>query len=768
MRHGIALSAVLWGSLLLLNIGVVLGGDDRGGGATPEPPSTTSPVVNAASDWLHEHLAQLARSEAIEDLDFVPDFRVRLLRGDRTVLAYRFTQHGIPVEGARARLLVAHEATSATVLGGTVVTERPLDPGIPRLPTIDRGVAIRAARRLDEAVGLTHWGDPERVIVGPASFASLSRSHLAWKVSAHSSLDGGRSDLRSTTFFLDAHDATLLGLREERCDDGIRGNVAGKATPGLEPDLPSNPPTPMVVPDAEVAVPSLVSTLTDEAGAYALAVAPMSVVGVQTELVGPWVVVTPEQGSPLTQASIVESPGVADFVFNNGPQEFATSQLNAYLHTIGTRNFYRSRAPSFAPLDVPLPCFVNLDDSCGAFFLPEPLLSINFHAAGGGCPNTAYSTIVSHEFGHFIVDRLGLEQLSFGEGFADALSALRFDTPIIGADLYGPGEPIRDIVAADVSFPCFGEIHGCGLVLAGVWWDLRQELGTRLGSALGLDVARQLFVDWSLLTVGPLADFSAHPGTGIEVLFVDDDDGDLTNGTPNYAAIRAAFDRHDLRVPAVRTLAFDYPDGRPDRLYPTLATPFRVDAGALVNAPLPDTGRLHLSVNGGSEFIVPMTWLGESHYRARIPALPAGARVDYSVSVKDELDIRSGDPFDPIASTFTVFVGSEATVVFSDDFESDRGWTSEGSAVEGHWVRVDPDPTSVGGFPLQPGVDHTEAGTHCFVTGQGVADGTIDRGDVDGGAVLLTSPLLDLSAPGVYQVEYWRWINGLPELYYLP
>jgi len=87
-----------------------------------------------------------------------------------------------------------------------------------------------------------------------------------------------------------------------------------------------------------------------------------------------------------------------------------------------------------------------------------------------------------------------------------------------------------------------------------------------------------------------------------------------------------------------------------------------------------------------------------------------------------------------------------STVVFSDDFESDRGWTLTGganSAVRGLWQRGDPEPTGIAGVVLQAG--SCQGSTNCFITG--LAAGTSNgSNDLDNGQTSIQSPPIALPA----------------------
>ena len=119
---------------------------------------------------------------------------------------------------------------------------------------------------------------------------------------------------------------------------------------------------------------------------------------------------------------------------------------------------------------------------------------LRFHKSGGGCFNTAFSTIIAHEYGHFVVASLpqgspqGIDLRPFREGFSDSLAVLLFDDSVIGRDLCGSGTKLRDVACVNVQYPCpatpqncsnqcggNSTYHSCGQLLAGVWWDINER-----------------------------------------------------------------------------------------------------------------------------------------------------------------------------------------------------------------------------------------------------------------------------------------------------
>jgi hypothetical protein len=91
---------------------------------------------------------------------------------------------------------------------------------------------------------------------------------------------------------------------------------------------------------------------------------------------------------------------------------------------------------------------------------------------------------------------------------------------------------------------------------------------------------------------------------------------------------------------------------------------------------------------------------------------------------------------------------ADKEVLFSDDFERDRGWRTnpvgKDSATAGVWERAQPQPTDAGGVK-QLGA---AGGSFDLVTGA-LALGVAGANDVDGGATSIQSPVIAIPAGGI-------------------
>ena len=98
--------------------------------------------------------------------------------------------------------------------------------------------------------------------------------------------------------------------------------------------------------------------------------------------------------------------------------EYDRAEVNAYVWANKTRDWALSHFPDMPQVSTQLewPININLGNSCNAYYDYE---SINFYTSGNGCPNTAFSDVVAHEFGHHMIAVCGSGQGQYGEGGSD-------------------------------------------------------------------------------------------------------------------------------------------------------------------------------------------------------------------------------------------------------------------------------------------------------------------------------------------------------------
>lgn len=237
---------------------------------------------------------------------------------------------------------------------------------------------------------------------------------------------------------------------------------------------------------------------------------------------------------------------------------------------------------------------VNLNQTCNAYWNGS---SINFFRSGGGCANTGELPGVSlHEYGHGLDSNDGNSSSpdnGTGETYGDFTAALFTHQSCIGNGFLGSNcggygnactscTGVRDIDWAKHSAntpstvanftqakcpnpspsnpnykgPCGKEGHCESLVSSEALWDLANRDLPNPGSGSAWAIADRLwFLSRStatkafncVTTTSPWSANGCSTGSLFRVLrAVDDDNGNLADGTPNGGAIAAAFNRHGI------------------------------------------------------------------------------------------------------------------------------------------------------------------------------------------------------------------------------
>jgi hypothetical protein len=297
---------------------------------------------------------------------------------------------------------------------------------------------------------------------------------------------------------------------------------------------------------------------------------PESVETLQTSVTGDLVnVVNKAAGGASPTAALPLLPG-GTTVWNASPTVEDDAEVQVYLNVNLAKEFERtSLDPAMPTLDDQFTANANINDTCNAFYQGAGQNSpqtLNFFHATTKCQNTGLlQDVVFHEFGHAVhanevIDGVGAIEPGMGEGVADFFAGSMTEDHLIAPGFFYTGEALRDIDPPDTEFKWpddVGEAHQTGLIFSGVFWDLRSALVTRFGHDEGVKRVLAFY----LAAIRRSVDI---PSTLIEVLAADDDDGDLSNGTPNECLIRGVYDRHGLRtatgtVTAPAAVAVDTP-----------------------------------------------------------------------------------------------------------------------------------------------------------------------------------------------------------------
>lgn len=531
------------------------------------------------------------------------------------------------------------------------------------------------------------------------------------------------------------------------------GTVRGRATQGLA-TLECDPEVEVGLPYAEATVVGGNTVFADVNGNFTIVHPGFDPETLRSRLRGQWFEVFDQQqggSTPEILLNNVTPPGPANFLHNPSDTEFETANVNAYLESNVIRDWVLFYQPTYPVIGTQtfFDINTNIDSNCNAFYNGS---SINFYINGGGCHNTSFADVIYHEYGHHLINVTSNGQGQMGEGSGDTVGVLLQDEPILGAGF--TGNCTSGIRTADntLQYPCDGGIHFCGQVLSGAVWDTRNELAVT-EPANYRDIGAELFLGM-LMARGQMTpgDTIISPFITVLYLELDDDDTDIGNGTPHYAEIATGFGKHNLDAPPLAYLTISYPQGIPDLVSHNGGVEFTVEVTADGELPQSGTGVLHVDTGSGFE-AYPMTEVSPNIYQANFPASDCATIIDWYVSAESTLGSTQYDPPDAASTFYSVLTGTSVVTVYSDDGETDPGWSVSGDATDGQWDRGTPVGLGDRGDPANDG----DGSGQCWLT-----DNEDGNSDVDGGTTTITSPLMNATeGPGqIAVIQYWRWYSN--------
>lgn len=155
----------------------------------------------------------------------------------------------------------------------------------------------------------------------------------------------------------------------------------------------------------------------------------------------------------------------------------------------------------------------------------------------------------------------------------------------------------------------------------------------------------------------------------------------------------------------------------------------------------------------GSYVSSSLTGIGGGSYMATLPAVPCGETIEYYFEVRTDDGQTHTSPSDPVLSPYGVDA-AEAQTLYADDFEADTGWTvdDDGFLTDGTWERGVPVNCDRG----DPPTDYDGSG-QCYLTANDAANAC--NSDVDAGATMLISPVMDATDPAS-AIAYARWYSN--------
>jgi len=265
-------------------------------------------------------------------------------------------------------------------------------------------------------------------------------------------------------------------------------------------------------------------------------------------LMGPWARIYTNDITPSLTYTLADGPNAISMDGTANVKE-----MSAYRSVQRIHDWHKQWMSDFTGMDFQLPTNIDVTGgTCNAFY---DGVSINFYDIGGGCnASSLVADVCYHEYGHGINDNYYQSQGSFfqngaiGEGYADFWAISASNNPLLGAGFNTDNlEPIRryDIDPKVYPTDLVGQVHSDGEIIMGAWWDTHLLMGG------DWNVTMPLFVE---AYAGLQAEaFDGNEGEAftdvlIDLLQADDDDGDLSNGTPHGNAIVEGFYIHGITL----------------------------------------------------------------------------------------------------------------------------------------------------------------------------------------------------------------------------
>jgi hypothetical protein len=154
--------------------------------------------------------------------------------------------------------------------------------------------------------------------------------------------------------------------------------------------------------------------------------------------------------------------------------------------------------------------------------------------------------------------------------------------------------------------------------------------------------------------------------------------------------------------------------------------------------------------NSGSFETINMSLDGLNIWKADVPGAACNESPEFYFELMGQSAGLVTMPSAGASAPYGYFIG-EAVVSFSDDFNTDKGWTVSGDAADGGWTR---------GVPVNCGrgdpVSDFDGSSIAFVTDNSNNGGDCNS-DVDDGSTTLLSPVFDASGSDETIISYARW-----------
>jgi subtilisin-like proprotein convertase family protein len=484
---------------------------------------------------------------------------------------------GVPVADERYVFTIGHGNLMS--FGASRWSRIDADPR----PDID---AFAALDRLAVYMGLTSMAGVTIVRPGSLQLIALPQgSALVWRLALQ--VDGEPGTWEA---LVDAHTGAIRSFADVNDYAAAKGGVYPVSSDGVAPGGIEQVNFPM--PFAKITI-GASSQTTNSSGVFSCT---PNFSPATTTLAGPYISAVDTCGAVSQSIScdndlaLGGSSGTDCAVPAGSSAGNTHAARTSFYHLNRIAEHARAWLPGVEWLQTQLTENVNLNLTCNAFWNGA---SVNFFRSSANCRNSGENaSIVLHEWGHGLDENDGGGKDRPGEAYADITAFVTTHASCVGRGFratqtcvgYGdtcltctgirdqdwdqhashtPATPagfVTNQCTATGTGPCGREAHCESHVSAEALWDLavRDLPASGLDQASSWQLVDKLWFKSRLGSGGNAYNCSlpSSDGCGAASWFtklrtIDDDDGNLANGTPHAAAIFAAFNRHKIACGAV-------------------------------------------------------------------------------------------------------------------------------------------------------------------------------------------------------------------------
>lgn len=695
------------------------------------------------------NVEQLARSfiTTFEDLLRTRDVELHLIDAhpylDKWTVSFRQVHKGVPVELSEVTLRMTAGGRvflfGADVFPAMDISTTPLIPERDAALLAMSGLTPPAHGAIEVSVG--------RLAVLPIRGLTGLNTPLAWSFLVK------EDDAHIWETWVDASTGALLWRRNSVCE-GIGGTVSAsvKTSAVTQAEAVVN------VFDHNLTVAGS-TVVTDRNGAFT-----SSGSGAVTVMLrGPYARIERQDGANASITQTVANNASFNVLWNSSNSTLA--ERTTFYNVVRSRRFILDMDTTITALDYQMPCRVGVNNICNANFDGT---NLNFYRSGtstqGICPATGeMPDVVMHEYGHAVNEKsyvqfgvaAGMVNGALHEGLADVNSGMILDRSQIGIGFFGANTVLRDMNNTN-KYPddIVNQVHTDGLIIGGAVWDMRLGIGIQQARLIS-HFARHGKPDDTNTGLAFTKYF-------LEVLVADDNDGNLSNGTPNASHIVPAFAKHGI------------PSGMLSITHAPVSTatggtpiPMTADVTTALAAITAQSVEIKYRLRGQSTWsTLPLTFAAgnqaaSSTWNGALPSQLNGSIIEYYIVATEVWGTSKSYPAAGATSPLLLLVGF-STHTFHD-CESASAWQAHitgDNATTGRWVNAVPVGTNVNGVLVQTPADHSPLGTRCWVTGNGVANGQPGDADVDGGKTTLVTPVLMTAGLNIPVLRYYAWFSN--------